>query len=96
MLVVSHAQGRYSTPKLPAGKYSIQGFGGTNESELSKPIDLPSAGQIRAGRDARCSAQTLHARKAHDRRCAWAKLMPEGEANRSLPCDACCATGSNA
>ena len=38
-MVVSQAQGRYTTPKLEPGKYSAQAFGGSYQSESSSPVE---------------------------------------------------------
>ena len=40
--VVSHAQGRYISPKLPPGTYRVQGFGGNYQSDLSRSIEIGS------------------------------------------------------
>ena len=39
-MVVSQAQGRYSTPSLPAGKYTIEGIGGEYQSNPSEKTDV--------------------------------------------------------
>ena len=41
-LVVSQAQGRYSTPSLLPGKYMVQGFGGTHQSAPAAPVEVGS------------------------------------------------------
>jgi virginiamycin B lyase len=39
-MVVSQDQGRYSMRNLPAGKYTVQGIGGENQSAVSAPVDV--------------------------------------------------------
>jgi virginiamycin B lyase len=41
-VVVSQAQGRYTTPNLLPGKYTVQGFGPDFQSELMGPIEIHS------------------------------------------------------
>src|SRR5215467_301228 len=36
-MVVSQAQGRYTSPNLAAGAYQVQAFGNNYQSELSQP-----------------------------------------------------------
>ena len=46
-MVVSQGQGRYVTPNLPPGKYTIDGFGGTYESEPSPLVEVGSGQQTK-------------------------------------------------
>ena len=39
-MVVSQADGRYSTPELLPGKYMVQAIGGTYQSEVTSPIQV--------------------------------------------------------
>ncbi len=39
-MVITHAQGRYTANKLPAGKYVVQVIGGDYQSEPSAPVDV--------------------------------------------------------
>ncbi|OFW40942.1 MAG: hypothetical protein A3J28_11350, partial [Acidobacteria bacterium RIFCSPLOWO2_12_FULL_60_22] len=39
-LVVSQAQGRFSTPNLLAGKYTVEGFGGNFQSAAPGPVEV--------------------------------------------------------
>jgi streptogramin lyase len=41
-MVVTQTQGRYSTPELLPGKYTVQGFGGGYQSEPAGPVELRS------------------------------------------------------
>src|SRR5215472_14757151 len=41
-LVVSQAKGRYTTPNLVPGKYSVQAFGGGYQSSPGRAIDVPN------------------------------------------------------
>ena len=45
LMVVSQAQGRYSTPNLPPGKYKVQAFGGSYQSALAGPVESSSGHQ---------------------------------------------------
>jgi hypothetical protein len=46
-MVVSQGQGRYTSPHLLPGKYMIQGFGGTYQSDLSGPIQVANGQQAK-------------------------------------------------
>jgi len=46
-LVVSQAQGRYSTPDLLPGKYTVQGFGGGSQSEPAGSVQVRSGAQAK-------------------------------------------------
>ena len=39
-MVVSQEGGRYETPELPPGKYSVQGLGGGFQSNISDPVEI--------------------------------------------------------
>ena len=39
-IVVSQAQGRFSTPNILPGKYTMQSFGGDRQSNLSEPAEV--------------------------------------------------------
>src|SRR5258706_6356671 len=39
-MVVSQAQGRYSTPNLLPGKYTIEGIGGEYQSNSAGPVEV--------------------------------------------------------
>ena len=41
-MVVSQAQGRYNTPNLLPGKYTVQGFGGGYQSDPAGPVEVRS------------------------------------------------------
>jgi streptogramin lyase len=45
--VVSQGDGRYTSPRLPAGKYQVQAFGGSNQGASAGPIDI-TTGQANA------------------------------------------------
>src|SRR5215471_15697546 len=45
-LVVSQAQGRYNSPTLPPGKYTVHGFAGTRQSNVGLPASVPRTGQV--------------------------------------------------
>src|SRR5690349_16294130 len=39
-MVVSQDKGMFTAKDLPAGKYTVQGIGGTNQSPISAPVDV--------------------------------------------------------
>ncbi len=83
VMVVSRAQGRYSTPKLPPGKYTVQGFGGNNRSDVSGPIEVGSNRQ--ATQDLALSVPWETAppeKRVTD--ADFAKLMPPGDGKRII------------
>src|SRR5882672_11013262 len=40
--VVSQGEGRYTSPILPAGRYQVQAFGGSNQGISAGPVDVGS------------------------------------------------------
>src|SRR5262245_45476041 len=40
VMVISQAQGRYTTPNVLPGKYTIEGIGGDYQSNLASPVDV--------------------------------------------------------
>ena len=44
--VVSQGEGRYASPRLPAGKYQVQAFGGSNQGMSAGPVDVGSGRQV--------------------------------------------------
>ena len=44
-MVVSQAQGRYTSPNLLPGKYMVQGFGGTSQSDSVGPVQVTGGQQ---------------------------------------------------
>jgi virginiamycin B lyase len=46
-MVVSQEQGRYLTPKLLPGKYTIQGFGGSHQSAAARPVEVGGAQPVK-------------------------------------------------
>ena len=42
-LVISQAQGRYTSGNVPAGRYVMQGIGGDMQSAMSSPVDVAAS-----------------------------------------------------
>jgi streptogramin lyase len=89
-MVVSQAQGRYSTPNLLPGKYTVEGIGGAYQSNASGPVEVAS------GRPSKMDVVLSSARKATPPRkrktqADYAATMPEGPAKQVLltKCVAC-------
>jgi virginiamycin B lyase len=82
-MVVSQAQGRYSTPDIKPGKYTVQAIGADHQSPLSAPVDVAS------GKQATVDVTLSDARKMPAPRVSlteadFEKQMPEGEAKKLL------------
>src|SRR5439155_5344539 len=79
-MVVSRAQGRYGTPNLPPGKYTVEGIGGDYQSNPSEKTDalLNVARKATPPRKRRTQAD-------------YAAMMPEGPAKQLIltKCVAC-------
>ena len=80
-MVVSQAQGRYSTPNLFPGKYTLQAFGGTHQAPTVGPVEVGKDQQVKV--DLMLSAP-LHIPPRLKRLTDedYAKLLPDGEAKR--------------
>jgi streptogramin lyase len=82
-LVVSQAQGRYRTPNLLPGQYTVEGIGGEYQSAGAGPVE------VRGGQQANLDV-TLSARRkpvVHRKQMTsddYKALMPEGEAKTLL------------
>jgi len=68
-MVISQAQGRYTTSNLPAGKYEVQGIGGDFQSDISAPVEVTA--QRPAAVDLRLTVQ-----RAPDLPHAWPGMLP--------------------
>jgi streptogramin lyase len=82
-MVVSGAQGRYATPALLPGKYTIEGIGGDYQSELSQPVEVTN------GRPAKMDVTLGVARKSTPPRtrltqAEYAAVMPEAPAKQNV------------
>ncbi len=83
-LVVSQAQGRYRTPNLKPGKYTVQGFGGLLQSAPSGPVE------VKSGAEAKMDVVLANPRKTPPppekimSDADYAKLMPDGDGKRLL------------
>jgi streptogramin lyase len=82
-MVVSQAQGRYSTPNLPPGKYTVEGIGGGYQSNPAGPVEVSS------GRQAKMDLVLSVARKATPPRkrmtqADYEATMPEGPAKKLI------------
>ena len=78
-LVVSQAQGRYNTPDLLAGSYTIQAFGGRYQSDIMGPVVVSSDEQVQADR-VLSIARVMPPPKQKMTNADYALLMPQGEA----------------
>jgi len=82
-MVVSQAQGRYTTPSLLPGKYSVQGFGGGYQSEAAGPVNV--AGDTQAKMDVSLSVpQKEYSATNRLPDAQYAAMMPDGEGKRLL------------
>ena len=93
-LVVSQAQGRYSTPELLPGKYTVQAFGGGYQSGASAPVEVNGKP---GKRDIVMSApQTVYPRPKKYTDAEFEALMPEGDAKKLLltRCEICHSPGN--
>lgn len=82
-MVVSQAQGRYSTPDLLPGKYTVEGFGGEYQSAPGGAVEVSS------GQQGKMDVALTVARKVSppEKRMTdedYEKLMPEGEAKELI------------
>ena len=82
-MVVSQAQGRYSTPDLKPGMYTVQAIGADRQSPPSAPVDV--AGGKQATVDVTLSdARKMPAPRVQLLESDFEKQMPEGEAKKLL------------
>jgi virginiamycin B lyase len=82
-MVVSQAQGRYQTPSLPPGKYTVQAIGGDRQS------DPPATVEVARGQHANKDLALSRARKMPPPRVKileadFEKQLPEGDAKKLL------------
>ena len=77
-MIVSQGQGRYSTPNLLPGKYSVQGFGGGYQSSPAGPVEISSGQQGRMDLVLSIPLQ-IPSRVKRLTDADYEKLMPEGE-----------------
>ena len=82
-MVVSQAQGRYSTPNLLPGKYTVQGFGGSYQSSLAGPVEV-SSGQQRELDIALISPRKVNPPEKRMLEAEYANLLPEGDGKKLL------------
>ena len=82
-MVVSQAQGRYSTPNLPPGKYTVQGFGGGYQSDPAEPVEVASGqpGKMDLGLT---TPQKTYPPPKKFTDADYEALMPEGDGKRLL------------
>ena len=82
-MVVSQPQGRYSTPVLLPGKYTVQGIGGDFQSDLAGPVEVSSdqPGKMDVVLNAPRKALPPEKKMTNE---DYAKLMPEGEGKNLL------------
>ena len=85
-MVVSQEQGRYSTPNLLPGKYTVEGIGGEYQSNVAGPVEVRSGQQAQQAKmDVVLSARRRPAvpqkRMTSD---DYKAMMPEGAAKTLL------------
>ena len=78
-MVVTQAQGRYSTPNLLPGKYTIQAFGGTHQSPSADPIELRRGRQGKTDVVLSALLQISPREKRMTDAAEYEKLMPVSE-----------------
>ena len=78
-LVASQDQGRYITPDLLPGSYTIQAFGGIYQSESMGAIVVKGEGQVQTDRELN-TARVIPPPRQKMTNMHYAELMPEGEA----------------
>jgi streptogramin lyase len=89
-IVVTQEEGRYSTPNLLPGKYIVQGFGGSVESQAAGPVDVSNARQAKVDLVLNASLQVPQ----RERRMVdadYEKLLPPGpgKADAADRCSSC-------
>ena len=87
-MVVSQAQGQYSTPNLLPGEYTVQGFGGTFQSAPGAPV------QVSAGRSGKMdlvlsAPLEIHPRAKQMTDLDYDKIMPEGGVSKAYVAGKC-------
>jgi virginiamycin B lyase len=82
-LVVSQTQGRYSTPKLLLGSYTVQAFGGRYQSDSAGLVEVSNDQQVEADRILN-TARVIPPPALRLANADYAQLMPEGEAKQLI------------
>jgi len=82
-LVVSQAQGRYATPNLLPGKYSVEAFGGGYQSNPSEPMEVASGRQGRMD-VALTVAQKVTPPEKRMTNADYEAMMPAGDAKQLI------------
>ena len=82
-MVVSQAQGRYSTPNLPPGEYTVQGFGGDQQSDPAGPVEVSSGAQAKIDIVLSTPRKITPPIKRMTQ-ADYAELMPAGDAKRII------------
>ena len=82
-LVVSQGQGRYSTPHLLPGTYTVQGVGGGHQSEAAGPVEVRSGQQSKMDVTLSAPRKTYPPEKKMTQ-ADYAKFLPEGEGKRLM------------
>lgn len=82
-MVVSQGQGRYSTPNLLPGKYTVQAYGGDYRSESPEPVEVRSGQQLQLN----IVLSTRREAVPREKRIAnsdYVKMLPEGDGKRLI------------
>lgn len=94
-MVVSRAQGRYTTPNLLPGKYTVQGFGGEYQSNALGTIEVTSGQQGKIDLVLNTLQKVYPLRKKMTD-ADYEALMPEGDGKRLVQtrCEICHSPGN--
>ena len=82
-MVISQAQGRYSTPTLLPGKYTIQGFGGGYQSDAGGLVEVGRGPQGKMDL-VLSTPQKVTPQEKRMISADYEKLMPEGEGQKII------------
>jgi streptogramin lyase len=82
-MVVSQTQGRYSTPNLLPGKYTVQALGGDRQSDSAAPVEVTSGQQAKMDLVLSAPRKMSPPRKKITE-ADYEKLMPEGDGKKLL------------
>jgi len=82
-MVVSQAQGRFSTPSILPGRYTVQALAGDHQSDAGAPVEVKSGAQAKL--DLVLSAPLkISPPRAKISEAEYEKMMPEGDAKKLL------------
>ena len=82
-MVVSQAQGRYSTPNVLPGKYTVEGIGGDYQSSPTGTVEVSNGGQAKMDLVLSVARKATPPRKRM-KQADYAATMPEGPAKQLI------------